>query len=169
MSHHQIHTIKILITITPIFVAFLYFLNKFLSDQSVKDLMIPKKRFVLLVLQWCSVNLGTIQSPYNLKIHYYQHSQWGGRYDYASRLILIYVFKDQMLNDLAEIVIHEYTHYLQSARKDSGRDYQKQTNEVGYWHNPFEIEAREVAKQNKKACMNWVLSEISKTSRKNPS
>ena len=58
----------ILITLFILFILWLY--NESYADLKVSDLKIKKKKFVCLVLQWCSTNLGSIKYPYQLKLYY---------------------------------------------------------------------------------------------------
>jgi hypothetical protein len=39
--------------------------------------------------------------------------------------------------------------------------YNKHTQEVGYWMNPYEIEARELSLKHQDKCMEWVMGRIS--------
>lgn len=123
----------------------------------VRDIKISKRKFVLLSLQWCTDNLGTIRQSYQLKLHYYKHRKYGGWYVFDSKMIRIYVYDDLSLIDLVDAVIHEYTHHLQFEKKNSKQDFHKLLNEVGYWDNPYEVEARKIAYQNKKACLKWIF------------
>lgn len=131
------------------------------SDLKVRDLRIPKKRFVLLVLQWCSENLGTIKHPYQLKIYYYQNSKYSGRYIYSGKQIVIYLFDDLELIDLVDSICHEIFHHIQSQKTTTTeKDYNKELSQIGYWNNKYEVEARRMAEQYRKECLKWVLNQI---------
>jgi hypothetical protein len=132
------------------------------ASLKVRDLKIGRKKFVQFALQWCSTNLGTIKHPYQLKIHYYRHQKYGGRFLFNVKQIVIYMYDDLTLDYLIDTVIHEYIHHLQFEKKVHEQDYDKKHKEVGYWDNPYEIEARHIAKQNRKECLDWVFGEISK-------
>jgi len=130
------------------------------SCSKVQDLKIGKKEFVMLALRWCSTNLGTIKHPYELKIHYYRHKKYGGRFLFKGKQIVIYIYPDLDVNYLIDTVIHEYRHHLQFDKKVLEQDYDKKLKEVGYWNNPFEIDARKVALQHRETCLKWVLKQI---------
>lgn len=144
-----------LITVYILFLIWLFRARP--TDLKVGDLKISKKKFVLIILQWCSEHLGTINQPYQLKLHYYKHQKYGGWYIFDFKMIRIYVYNDLTLIDLVDVIIHEYTHHLQFEKKNSQRDFQKLLDEVGYWENPFEVEAREIARRNRKECLVWIL------------
>ena len=131
-----------------------------LSCKRVRDLKVPKKKFILLVLKWCASNLGTINHRYELKIHYYGNKKYSGRYFNRGKQIVIYVVPNLRLIDLVDTVIHEYIHYLQFVNKSVEKDYNKQLSDVGYWKVKYEVEAREMAKKYRDNCFNSVMNEI---------
>lgn len=128
---------------------------------TVDDLSIPKKKFVELVLMWCQQNLGHNEQSPDLKIYYYFNKKWGGLYNYRNRQITLYIPKWLTLNHLTMNVIHEYVHYLQIVNPVDDAMYTKHTNEVGYWDNPYEVEARRLAEKYHKQCLEWVLRNLS--------
>lgn len=130
------------------------------ASLKVRDLKIGRKKFIELALKWCSAHLGTIKHPYQLKIHYYRHKKYGGRFLFNGKQIVIYTYDDLTLDYLIDTVIHEYIHHLQFEKKAHEHDYGKKHYELGYDNNPYEIEARQIAKQNKKECLNWVLGQM---------
>jgi hypothetical protein len=65
--------------------------------------------------------------------------------------------------NLVDAVVHEYIHYLQFSKKNTEQDYNKSFNEVGYWQNPFEVEARRQAGKFKDDCYQWVIQEMQKS------
>ncbi len=124
---------------------------------TVDDLSIPKKKFVELVLLWCHQNLGHKNHRINLQIYYYYNKKWGGLYNFRNRQITLYIPKCLTLVDLTKNVIHEYVHYLQIVNSSDDLKYNKHTNEVGYWDNPYESEARKLAEKYHDTCLDWVL------------
>ena len=152
--------ILISLVIMWLIIFYLWPLGKSNSDLKVKDLKIPKKKFVQLVLHWCSENIGTIKHSYYLKIYYYRNSKYSGRYLFNGKQIVIYLFDNLPLNELTDTIIHEWIHHLQFEKKSSERDYDKQHTEKGYWNNPYEIEARKLAKKYTDDCFKWVLDQI---------
>ena len=156
----QIFLVTFIICVVGIFFCLTRIVIEPPSCSKVQDLKIGKKEFVMLALRWCSTNLGTIKHPYELKIHYYRHNKYGGRFLFNGKKIVIYVYDQLNLIYLIDTVIHEYTHHLQFDKKSCERDYNKNHHEVGYWNNPFEIEARMVAERNRESCLKWVLKQI---------
>lgn len=128
------------------------------SNKKVRDLKIPKKRFVLNVLDWCSTNLGSLKYGYELDIKYHRHKEFAGYYFNYSRTIQIFVFDELSLLDLTETIIHEYIHHLQYNKKKTDIEYNKCQNEIGYWDNPFEVEARRLSKIHKNQCYEDVVN-----------
>lgn len=145
-----------------IFCFSLYFILRFRvitpNNKKVRDLKIPKKKFVLLVLDWCSTNLGSLKYGYELDIKYNRHKEFAGYYFNHSRTIQIFVFDELDLLDLTETIIHEYIHHLQYNKKKSDIEYNKYQNEVGYWNNPYEVEARRLSKTHKNKCYEDVVN-----------
>lgn len=156
----QIFLIEFIICVIGIISTIVWIFIEPPANLKVRDLKIGKKEFVLLTLRWCSANLGTIKHPFQLKIHYYRNQKYGGRYLFNGKLIVIYVYDQLDLSYLIDTVIHEYAHHLQFDKKSCERDYNKNHHEVGYWNNPFEIEARKVAIQHRESCLKWVLKQI---------
>lgn len=70
---------------------------------------------------------------------------------------MIYLHPDLELMELTDTIIHEYVHHLQFQKKSTETDYDKKTDECGYWDNSYEVEARELAKKHRKDCFDWVL------------
>lgn len=81
---------------------------------------------------------------------------------FHGKQIVLYVYDSLDVENLVEIILHEYSHYLQFQNKVQEKDYDKKHNELGYENNPYEIEARQIAKQKKKECLKWVLGEVRK-------
>lgn len=124
----------------------------FTADKTVKNLKIPKKQFVIYVLEWCSSNLGKLKHDYNLEIKYHKDKVYGGIYIPNKRTIRIFVFDELPLIHLTETIIHEYVHYLQNNKKGVDVEYNKHLREVGYRNNPYEIEARKLSEKYKDQC-----------------
>ena len=125
--------------------------------KRVKDLKIQKKKFVLLVLDWCSNNLGVGKNKCQVKIHYFKDKMFRGIFSPWNNRIEIYVYDDIFLNDLVDIVIQEYVHSLQAEQKSAVVEYEKCQNKYGVEKNPFEIEVCSVASNNKRECLKWVI------------
>jgi hypothetical protein len=131
------------------------------SDLKVRDLKIPKKKFVLLVLQWCSENLGNGKQHYQLQIYYYPHKKYSGQYFSGNRQIVIWVYDDLNLVELTDTIIHEYIHYQQYTKSSTQIEYDKKLVAVGYKKNPFEKQARKIGRLHRKECFYQVFKQIS--------
>jgi|688.fasta_scaffold216507_2 hypothetical protein len=73
---------------------------------------------------------------------------------------IIYDNSHQTILQVTNSVIHEYVHARQR-NKQFSKQYEQFQQEVGYDKNPYEVEAREVAKKYEKECMNSILGEFS--------
>ena len=153
----------LIFSITCIVLGLLLLLLNTGSVLKVKDLKISKKKFVLLVLQWCSANLGTNKNRYYLHIYYYRSKECSGRYLYWNHHIVIYLYDDLLLTDLVQTILHEHAHHLQFSNKNAEQDYNKSLKNLGYWNHPFEIQARKVAERHKDSCFEWVIREMEKS------
>ena len=158
----QICLVVFIICVIGIVVTLVWILIEPPAGLKIRDLKIGKREFVRLGLKWCSAHIGTIKHPYQLKIHYYRHQKFGGRFLFNGKQIVIYVYDDLDVNYLIDTVIHEYIHHLQFEKKAHEHDYGRKHNEFGFDKNPWEIEARQIAKQKKKECLNWVLGQINR-------
>lgn len=76
---------------------------------------------------------------------------------FNNKMIRIYVHNELYLIDLVGAVIHEYIHLLQFEKKESEHDFHKKLKDVGYWDNPYEVEARKLAQQYRNECLKWIL------------
>jgi hypothetical protein len=125
------------------------------KDNSIplNRLSIPKSTFIRLVLQWCHRNLrhsNTLSPTY--EISYYKRKGRCGHYDSNAHNIVIYVNKHADVLSLTNTIIHEYIHARQG-KKEIKRSYKYYTQKLGYWNNPYEIEARSVAEENQLRCL----------------
>lgn len=122
------------------------------TNIMVKDLKISKRAFVLLVIKWCETNFGKIQHPYELKLYYYKNKTYAGFYQFTTKSILLYITNDLAIINLIDTIIHEYIHHLQFRNKTNIKDYYKNLNEIGYWDNKYEVQARKLAKNYRDKC-----------------
>jgi hypothetical protein len=76
-----------------------------------------------------------------------------GCYDSENNRILVYRKKHRSIVDLADTVIHEYTHYLQDMEK-----YTELAKSFNYREHPYELEAIENANKYKWQCRKFMLS-----------
>ncbi len=87
--------------------------------------------------------------PY-LRIYPRKKTECYGEYSSFLHLVEIYPSGCETLRRLVDTAIHEYTHSCQSW---IGVHYSSYNKKFGYRKNPFEIEARKVAKENRTACI----------------
>jgi hypothetical protein len=137
-----------------------YFFGSKASDIPLSQLPVRKTKFVQLALDWCHEHLAyaNTQKP-SIKVNYYPHKQWGGMYRTWGHECVIYIHSHETALQVINAVIHEYTHARQR-NKNFDKQYDKFNQEVGYWDNPFEIEARKVAERHQLDCLEWVQSMI---------
>ena len=131
--------------------------SSFTTSKKVRDIKIPKIQFVSKVLEWCSSNIGSNKQGYQLDLKYYRNNEFAGYYFNQTKTIQIFVFDELDLLDLTEIIIHEYVHHLQYSNKKTDSEYKKYQSEVGYWNNPFEIEARDISKKMRNLCYDDIV------------
>ena len=134
------------------------FLLSKLSHLTLSDLSVKKITYCQLVLDWCHENLGnSIKSKPSLTLKYYPHKKLAGVFISSSNECQIYIHNHQTLREITNTVIHEYVHSLQRS-KTFDKMYEKHQREIGYEMNPFEVEARDIAKQYEKECLIWIYS-----------
>jgi hypothetical protein len=121
----------------------------------VSDLKIGKKKFVLLVLKWCTENIHNNNTSFELKIVYRKPTTIMGRYSYYYQQMVIYIDDSLCLLDLTDTVIHEFTHHLQGAPKKHSNKLQS-----NYYDDPMEIEARKMAKKFRNQCYNEIVPKV---------
>lgn len=92
--------------------------------------------------------------PY-LHIYPRKRTESYGEYSSAIHLVEIYAAECDTLRRFVDTVIHEYTHSCQGW---VGVKYSSYTRKFGYRNNPFEIEARRVAKENRTGCIKHLQS-----------
>jgi hypothetical protein len=136
-------------------------LSQKLSKLTLSELPVKKTTYCQLVLDWCHENIAqTNTCKPKLRVNYYAHKKWGGFYNSGKHECVIYINSYDTIKDVTNAVIHEYVHARQR-NKNFDKLYEKHQREVGYEMNPFEIEAREVAKKHEIEALSWVYSRIS--------
>ena len=73
-----------------------------------------------------------------------------GEYSSSIHLVEIYAAECDTLRRFVDTVIHEYTHSCQGW---VGVNYSAYNRKFGYYKNPFELEARKVARENRTSCI----------------
>jgi len=132
--------------------------SSFKNSKKVRDIKIPINQFVSKVLEWCSSNIGSHKQGYQVDLKYYRNNEFAGYYFNHTRTIQIFVYDELDLLDLTEIIIHEYIHHIQYSNNKTYSEYKKYQRDVGYWNNPFEIEARKLSKIHKNQCYEDVVN-----------
>lgn len=110
------------------------------------------------ILSWCPHYMGLPRGKNylpNLKISRINNVVWSD-YDPSDDTIRVYYNQIKSVNHLVRMIIHEYTHYVQLPSDRQDRLYSKYEKEVGYWDNPFEVEAR----NNEKKYVNHIYYRI---------
>jgi hypothetical protein len=115
------------------------------------------KKIVYDVISWCEIEYGYSkfqnflvdfeldnEELENEKEYFYQIL---AEYDDDDNLIIVYYKKIRKTTDLIKSIIHEYQHYLQSPSWYSIYD-----RKYGYYNNPYEKRAEEIAERDFKTC-----------------
>jgi hypothetical protein len=84
------------------------------------------------------------------KIQYYKHNKYAGVFNGE---VVVYLKSNPDIPTLVNTVLHEVMHYVQSQTDKQYKQYNALTASVGYWDNPFEIEARAFAEQYTECCI----------------
>jgi len=132
-----------------------YLLTGHRSDQSMGQITISKVGFVREIVNWCTDNLGLaskVNSPPSIHLLYYKHSKICGIYHSYGKNIVVYWGSHTTLIDIIDTTIHEYQHYLDLQNQKDTKAYDKESFEVGYNDNYFEIRARNTAAKYRKSC-----------------
>jgi len=90
--------------------------------------------------------------PY-LHIYPRKRSECYGEYSSFPHAIEIYAAECDTLRRFVDTIIHEYTHSCQGW---VGVRYSAYNREFGYRNNPFEIEARKVARETRTDCIRFL-------------
>ena len=121
----------------------------------ISNLSISKTAFINFVLDWCHKHIpNTVKNKPEIVVKYYPTKNTLGVYKPSNNLIVIYVNTHQTLEHLVNTIIHEYIHAGQRNRSFT-KMYDHYTQELGYWNNPYEIEARQEAAKYQKECIRY--------------
>lgn len=125
--------------------------------------VMPSRKYVNRIVDWCVKTYG--KSKYNRE---FPEIQFRSRYEldddpktlafYDEDDAVIFIKKDEhkTMYQLANTIIHEYTHYKQNASH-----YHILSLYLPYSKNPMEIEANEVAKRDTRKCLKEVFGKKS--------
>lgn len=117
---------------------------------------IPSKELVQEVVEWCMGNiiLGKQRRVRpTIRINNSTKGSVLGEYFYQSKTIEIYYRKHKTIRELIETIIHEYVHHLQIRHYRDDMKYDAMDRKVGYYNNPYEVEARMISKKYREQCI----------------
>jgi len=99
------------------------------------------RTIVCETIRWCETNLGTKSRPVNYCVRTLgvKSVPAYGMYDNKRRTISVFRDYSPTVKSVVQVVLHEYTHYLQNLRW-----YNNVLSKVGYDNHPQEKEARMV-------------------------
>ena len=127
---------------------------------TVGDLKIGKKKFVILVLQWCINNIENNHIPFYLKIIYRKPTKRMGYYQFYNKLVVIYIDNSLDLYELVDTIIHEYIHHLQMPSKKYEKEYSTKLISEGYYNNSYEVSARKLARKYRNQCYDEIIENL---------
>ena len=118
--------------------------NYFIKLLEIKDLAIPKTKFMRLVLNEIETRYPCSRT-YNLEVRYYETKNVMGRYFFNNNTIVVYISKSSKLIEVTDTLIHEYCHHLQNHSSKKERNNALELYNREYWDHPWEIQARHLA------------------------
>jgi hypothetical protein len=126
---------------------------------------VNKKKFVQEVVRWGLTYMkydgaGKIKNKkVNLEVSYYNHKKKYGVYYSYSNKIKVYVNAHHKIHDVIDTSLHEVVHYLQycSDPKNFDNKYKSLLDKCTYEKHPMEIEARVIAANHVKPCLNYLI------------
>lgn len=137
-----------------------YFTSPNLMDTSDFELQVSKTVFVHEVICWCVKNLGLpprSKALPNVVLRYYRHQKLMGTYLHRGKVITLYWGSHSTIIEVINTLIHEYQHFLDIRKDQDSREYDKETALLGYYRNPFERRARQVANRSEKLCLRFMI------------
>ena len=150
------------ITLSSILLIFAHYLELYHKRRilTVADLKIGKKKFVILVLQWCINNIENNQIPFYLRIIYRKPIKKMGYYQFYNKLVVIYIDDSICLYELVDTAIHEFVHHCQLPSKKYEKEYSDKLISHGYYNHPMEREARNLAKKYRNQCYDEIIKNV---------
>ncbi|GHB49242.1 hypothetical protein [Mongoliitalea lutea] len=130
-----------------------------LSIKDAESLNVTKIQFIREIVDWCVENLGLASNsnhPPSVELMYYKHSKLSGVYYTNGKRIIVYWGSHQNLLDIIDTTIHEYQHYLDLKNMKDVKAYDKESEDVGYFENYYEVRARKVAAKHRVACFKYL-------------
>jgi len=128
----------------------------FLKNKKWKS-TVPFTRLVSEIIQFTGTFLveKKIKKYPLYKIQYYKHNKYAGVFNGE---VVVYLKSNPDIPTLVNTVLHEVMHYVQSQTDKQYKQYNALTASVGYWDNPFEIEARAFANHYAESCIKHLAS-----------
>jgi len=119
------------------------------------------ERIVDIAIIWCVDHFGVRKWAPNVTVDVVKESiEQGAGWYIAYRHdpeITINTNGNPQIMDLIDTVIHEYTHYLQPNFQEI---YDDLSTEYEYHNHPLELEAKDMAKKNRRKCFIYIKKEI---------
>jgi hypothetical protein len=108
------------------------------------------------IFEWCKNTFGVsfVNGSYPKLVFHKKHTGWAGHYDPWENEIHVYGNKHKSFIGFIGTIIHEYTHYHQSIK----RQYQKLDKIYTYKNHPLEREANKIERKYKWTCYYEVFS-----------
>lgn len=129
--------------------------NKKKPSKNRANKMLPSRKYVNRIVGWCVKTYGKSKHnrefpeiQYRSRYYYGDDPRTMAFYDDDDSVIFIRKSDHKTLYQLANTIIHEYTHY-----KQNPRHYQILSMYLPYKENPLEIEANEIAKRDARKCL----------------
>lgn len=133
--------------------------NKSKAKKRRANKLAPSRKYVNKIVDWCVNNYGISKyNKYFPEIQYrsgfYMNEDPMTMAFYDSEDSVIFINKDdhKSMYQLANSIIHEYTHY-----KQNSRHYDVLSQYLPYHKNPMEIEAKQVAKRDTRKCLKEIM------------
>lgn len=121
------------------------------------DQIKPTRKHVNQIFEWCIKQYGKSKFNKDVPIVEFKKSDYNTEgcmafYDEIEGTIFISKDQNDTLQELANSIIHEYTHYKQNMKH-----YQILSMYLTDHKNPMEIEANKIAKRDEKKCLKEVF------------
>lgn len=110
---------------------------------------VTKKALCAFAVQWCERRLGLPSHRKRPKLQLYystRRSRLMGSFRNGDTIVIhVNQQNNRNFRELANTIIHEYTHVLQLTTREQHLRYKRENDKSGYEHNRFEVEARQMA------------------------
>ena len=135
------------------------------EKQKILTLLVEKSGLVKEIINFAGIAFKDESLPktvgWNFSNYNQNHLKKTGIYSSSVNgcKITIYIRKLKTVEEIVNVVLHEMAHHhqYQLDQKNYDRNYNRFSRKVGYYHNPYEIEAREFAKKWSVPCANHLI------------